>query len=102
MHRKYVGFFLGIILFLGIFLFTDLEPGKPEVTATLAVAVLMAVWLVSEAIPLAVTALLPLVAERMGSVRAGNLSQTRRPAQSASRRSASASPSQAWRNSVSA
>jgi len=61
MQRRYIGFFLGIVLFLGIYLFTDLEPGKPEVTATLAVAVLMAVWWVSEAIPLAVTALVPLV-----------------------------------------
>ncbi|MCP4313777.1 MAG: SLC13/DASS family transporter [Bacteroidetes bacterium] len=61
MQRKYIGFFLGIIAFLGIFLFADLEPGKPEVTATLAVAVLMAIWWISESIPLAVTALVPLV-----------------------------------------
>ncbi len=61
MSRKYVGFFLGVLTFLAIFLLTDLEPGKPEVTATLAVAALMAIWWVSEAIPLAVTALVPLV-----------------------------------------
>jgi sodium-dependent dicarboxylate transporter 2/3/5 len=61
MQRKYIGFFLGIAGFLAIFLLTDLEPGKPEVTATLAVAVLMAVWWVSETIPLAVTALVPIV-----------------------------------------
>ena len=42
MQRKYIGFFLGIIAFLGILIFADLEPGKPEVTATLAVAALMA------------------------------------------------------------
>lgn len=61
MQKKYIGFFLGILAFLGIFLFTDLEPGKPEVTATLAVAALMAIWWVSETIPLAVTALVPIV-----------------------------------------
>ena len=59
--RKYIGLLTGIIAFLVILLGTDLEPGKPEVTATLAVAVLMAVWWVSEAIPLSITALLPLV-----------------------------------------
>jgi sodium-dependent dicarboxylate transporter 2/3/5 len=61
MQRKFIGFFLGIIAFLVIWLFTDLEPGKPEVTATLAVAALMAIWWISETIPLAVTALVPIV-----------------------------------------
>jgi len=58
---KFIGLFLGIIIFLFIFLFTDLKPGHPEVTRTLAVALLMATWWVTEAIPLAVTALLPLI-----------------------------------------
>ena len=61
MQRKYIGFFLGIAAFLLIFFLANLEPGKPEVTATMAVAALMAIWWVSETIPLAVTALVPLV-----------------------------------------
>ena len=61
MQKKIIGFFLGILSFLVIILFTDLEPGKPEVTATLAVAVLMAIWWISETIPLAITALVPIV-----------------------------------------
>ena len=61
MTRKYVGLILGLIVFFAILLFTDLDPGKPEVTRTLAVALLMAIWWVSEAIPLSVTALVPLV-----------------------------------------
>jgi sodium-dependent dicarboxylate transporter 2/3/5 len=61
MQRKFIGFFLGIVVFLAIMLFTDLEPGNPKVTSTLAVALLMAIWWISETIPLAVTALVPLV-----------------------------------------
>ncbi len=58
---KYTGLLLGILFFLAILLFTDLKPDQPEVTRTLAVAVLMATWWVTEAIPLSATALLPLV-----------------------------------------
>jgi len=61
MQKKYIAFFLGIAAFLAILLFTDLEPGKPEVTVTMAVAALMAIWWVTESIPLAVTALVPVV-----------------------------------------
>jgi sodium-dependent dicarboxylate transporter 2/3/5 len=42
-----------------IWLFFDLVPGKPEVTAMLAVAVLMAGWWITEIVPVAVTALIP-------------------------------------------
>ncbi len=61
MQKKYIGIFLGLAAFLFILFFTDLEPGKPLVTRALAVAILMAVWWVSEAIPLGITALVPLV-----------------------------------------
>jgi sodium-dependent dicarboxylate transporter 2/3/5 len=59
--RKPVGLVTGIILFLVVFFFTDLDPDNPRVTLTLAVALLMACWWITEAIPLAVTALVPLV-----------------------------------------
>jgi len=39
--------------------FADLEPGNIEVTYCFAIAFLMAVWWITEAVPLAVTALLP-------------------------------------------
>ncbi len=39
-----VGFFLGLAVFFAILLFVDLVPKKPAATATLAVAMLMAVW----------------------------------------------------------
>jgi sodium-dependent dicarboxylate transporter 2/3/5 len=55
-----VGLFLGPVLFF-LVLLMDLDPGKPIVTRMAAVAVLMAVWWLTDAIPLAATALLPLI-----------------------------------------
>jgi len=42
-----------------IILFADLDPENKQVTYCLAIALLMAIWWITEAIPLAVTALLP-------------------------------------------
>ena len=56
-----IGLFLGPGLFLIIVLFFDLEPGKPILTRMAAVAALMAVWWITDAIPLFATALLPLI-----------------------------------------
>ena len=53
------GLALGPGLFLAVLLGADL--GAPKRTATAAVAVLMATWWITEALPLAITALLPLV-----------------------------------------
>ena len=44
---------------LALLLFADLSPGHPEVTRMAAVAVLMAGWWITEAIPIPATALLP-------------------------------------------
>ena len=56
-----IGLFLGAGLFLIVILFFDLEPGKPIVTRMAAVAVLMTVWWITDAIPLFATALLPMI-----------------------------------------
>lgn len=56
-----VGRWLGPLVFGFILLFVDLKPGNPEVTRMAAVAALMAIWWITEAIPLAATALLPLI-----------------------------------------
>lgn len=56
-----IGIILGPALFLWITVFMDLEPGRPEVTYTLAIALLMAIWWITEIVPLAITALLPVV-----------------------------------------
>ncbi|WP_167612590.1 SLC13 family permease [Maribellus sediminis] len=50
---------LAPLISLFIMLFADLKPGNPQVTYCFAIALLMAVWWITEAIPLAVTALLP-------------------------------------------
>ncbi len=60
--KKRIGLILGPVVSLILLFFGDLEPGRPEITKTAAVAVLMAIWWVTEALPLAVTALVPLVA----------------------------------------
>lgn len=60
--RKLKSLFFGFLVFAGILLFADLEPGKPEITRTFAIAMLMAIWWVTEALPLSVTALVPIAA----------------------------------------
>jgi len=54
------GLILGPILFITM-LFFDLDPGKPVVTRMAAITLLMAAWWITDAIPLAATALLPMV-----------------------------------------
>jgi solute carrier family 13 (sodium-dependent dicarboxylate transporter), member 2/3/5 len=58
---KTLSFWVAPLVALLILLFFNLDPEHPETTAALAVAALMAVWWVTEAIPLAVTALIPVV-----------------------------------------
>jgi len=53
------GLILGPLVFLGVALFGELDPVKPEITFALAIALLMATWWITEALPLAVTSLVP-------------------------------------------
>ena len=53
------GLWAGPLLFL-LMLQLDLDPARPETTSMAAVALLMATWWITDAIPLYVTALLPL------------------------------------------
>ncbi len=57
---RLTGLIGGILLFF-LILYLDLDPEKPVIGSTMAVAALMAVWWITEAIPIAATALLPLV-----------------------------------------
>ncbi|NQY74841.1 MAG: anion permease, partial [Candidatus Margulisbacteria bacterium] len=57
---KRMGFWGGIVASSSIYFFTQLDPQNPAVTACAAVAVLMAIWWVTETIPLAITSLIPM------------------------------------------
>lgn len=59
--KKNIGLFGGLTLFFGITFFGNLDPENPEVTYTLAVACLMAIWWITEVVPLAITSLLPVI-----------------------------------------
>jgi solute carrier family 13 (sodium-dependent dicarboxylate transporter), member 2/3/5 len=59
--RYLVGYLIGPAIFLYLIIFTDLSPGNPAVTRTLAAGMLMAILWITEIIPLAATALLPVV-----------------------------------------
>jgi len=56
---KLAALIIAPLLSLSLILFGDLEPENPSITYTLAIAILMAIWWITEAIPLAATALLP-------------------------------------------
>ncbi len=58
---KKIFLIIGIVVFLAILFFVDLQPGNPTITYTLAIAVLMAIWWTTEAVPIAITALIPIV-----------------------------------------
>jgi sodium-dependent dicarboxylate transporter 2/3/5 len=49
------------LISLLIIVFADLDPGNRNITTTFAIAFLMAAWWISEAVPLAITALIPVV-----------------------------------------
>lgn len=59
--RNRIGLWLGPLVFVLILAFADLDPGNPMVTRMVAITAWMAIWWISEAIPIAATALMPLV-----------------------------------------
>lgn len=56
-----LGLFLGPVAFLLIYFLVDFPGLSPEARAMLALAAWMAIWWISEAIPIAATAFLPLI-----------------------------------------
>jgi sodium-dependent dicarboxylate transporter 2/3/5 len=59
--RSRTGLWLGPAVFILMLLFVDLDPANPLVTRMAAVVLLMAIWWITEAIPIPATALVPLV-----------------------------------------
>ncbi len=59
--RSRIGLILGPTVFFFMLFFVELDPDNPLVTRMAAVILLMAIWWISEAVPLAATALLPIV-----------------------------------------
>jgi len=56
-----IGFFFGLVFFGLILSFVELDQTNPNLTKMAAIAALMAVWWITEAIPLAATSLLPIL-----------------------------------------
>jgi sodium-dependent dicarboxylate transporter 2/3/5 len=61
MSKRYIGFFTGILAFIVILLLPEPEGLSPQGKNAAAVVVLMSIWWITEAIPVYVTAFLPLV-----------------------------------------
>lgn len=59
--RSRIGLVLGPTVFLLMLFFIDLDPSNPLVTRMAAIILLMAIWWITEAIPLSATALLPII-----------------------------------------
>jgi sodium-dependent dicarboxylate transporter 2/3/5 len=75
--KNLISFIITPLISLAIILFGDLKHGEPTVTNTMAVALLMAVWWITEAVPLAVTSLIPVALfPLLGIMDARNVSST--------------------------
>ncbi len=67
-----IGLIVAPLLALALLLFADLDPERPEITRMAAVAVLMAGWWTTEAIPIPATALLPVALFPLLGILEGN------------------------------
>jgi len=68
---KSSGLYAGPVVAIVLWMFADLDPDRPETTAAAGVAAWMAIWWVTEAVPLAVTAMLPTVLFPLTGVMSG-------------------------------
>jgi sodium-dependent dicarboxylate transporter 2/3/5 len=69
---RVLGFFGGLVVFF-LLLGIDLDPGKPQIGRMAAITALMAVWWMTEALPIPVTSLLPLALFPVLKIMSGKL-----------------------------
>lgn len=60
-QKKFVPILAGPLVASALWIFFDLQPGNPKVTIMAGIAVWMAIWWFTEAVHLAVTALIPML-----------------------------------------
>jgi sodium-dependent dicarboxylate transporter 2/3/5 len=72
-HASRIGLPVGPLVALGLLLFADLDPAHPAATPMAAVALWMAIWWLTEAAPLAITALLPVALYPLLGIMSGKL-----------------------------
>ena len=60
-NKKSVGFFVGIIASLIVLFLPESDGLAPEAQRAAAIFVLMGIWWATEAVPIAITAIIPLV-----------------------------------------
>jgi len=75
-RRRWLALAGGPLLACLLWVLTDLDPAHPVVTRMAGIAVWMAVWWLTEAVPLAVTALLPIVLFPVLGVQSGKTTAT--------------------------
>lgn len=73
---KNLSLLFGPLAAVYVMLAHDLAPGNPAVTATAAVAIWMSIWWITEALPLAITAMLPLALFPLLGIMDGNKTAT--------------------------
>jgi len=59
--KQQIGIILGLLVFVVLAFFIHLDEQNPKISYTLATALLMAIWWVTEVLPMAITALLPVI-----------------------------------------
>lgn len=70
-NRRSAALLSGPLLFLIFTLFVDLDPGNRHVSIMAGIALWMALWWITETVPLAVTALLPIILFPISGVMTG-------------------------------